>query len=68
MALKFFCDICEKECNDPEFVFDGTVMEIKEIFDLTQNKLNVPVQRKMEKKQIQICKGCYEKNLKSLLK
>jgi len=66
--LKFYCDICQKECNDPDFIFDATIMENKEVFDLTNPKINGASHKVPSKRQIQICRGCYEKNIKSLLK
>lgn len=66
--LRFFCDICHNECKDPEFIFDATIMETIDSYDLTSQKLNVQAQKKMEKRQIQICKTCYDKNIKTLIK
>lgn len=64
--MRFYCDVCEKELLDPEFVFDATIMENKEVFDIMDKTLTP--RKQMSKKQIQLCKECYEKNIKGLLK
>jgi len=61
--IKIFCDICEKEATDTDFVFEATLMQMK---TLATDPLS-PTQRP-EKRMIQICKGCYGKKIAKLLK
>lgn len=59
MALKIFCDICDEECKDKDFMFDAKIMQT--IYFLNENK-TVPQQRN-----IQICKKCYDKHFKKTI-
>jgi hypothetical protein len=63
MAIKIFCDICEKEALDPDFIFEATKLEsvisLDGVNDLTAKK-------RMDKKMIQICRGCYFTHLSKL--
>ena len=60
--------MCTKECNDPNFIFDATIMENKEVYDLVKNGLNSKPQRVVNKRQIHICNKCFKKNIEKLLK
>ena len=64
--IKFFCDCCQKEINNPDFMFEATLMEIKTGYDLINPKLNP--QKQMHKRLIQICKECFDKYFAKLLK
>ena len=57
------CDICGKECRDPDFMFEAEVIEVKTAIDsksLSQSKQAV-------KKMIQLCCDCYKKKIEPLL-
>lgn len=56
--IKFLCDICRNE-PEPDFLFDGTIFESKLPFDVE----NMQVQKKLTKRQIHICKKCFDKFL-----
>lgn len=62
--LKIYCDVCKQEVLDTDFVFEAKSAEVKD--DLTGGS---PVaQKQVEKKMIQICKECFDKHLRELLK
>lgn len=60
--IKRFCDQCEKECKEQDFRFDGVVIEIKTVSSLISG--NLQQQPKMEKKEIHLCRTCYDKKFK----
>ena len=64
MSFRIFCDICSEECKDNTFVFEATIMEMVGV-DIASKDFNP--QARMNKKQIQVCKACYEKNIKELI-
>jgi len=64
MAFKIFCDCCGEETKDLNFVFEATIMEMVGV-DIASKDFNP--QAKMSKKQVQVCKSCYEKSIKPLL-
>jgi hypothetical protein len=66
MAFKVYCDICEKEVKDKDFVFEATIAEVINGFDVLSKNLNPTKQ--MQKKMAQACRECYEKDIKPLLK
>jgi hypothetical protein len=66
--LRCFCDVCKKENTSLTFSFEATLMEVKEVFDLTQHNLNSKPQRTMNKRLIHVCEDCYKKNFEELLK
>lgn len=66
MALKIFCDVCGNEPKDTTFVFEAEIMEVRDIYSVTETNLNP--KKQMFKKQVQICKECYEKHIKPHLK
>lgn len=62
MAIKAFCDICEKEIDSKEavgFQFEATTSEI--VTDLKTG------QKTIKKDMVQVCKKCYNITLKHLL-
>ena len=65
MAFRIFCDVCGEECLDKTFVFEATIMEMVGV-DIASKDFNP--QARMQKKQVQVCKGCYEEHIKSHLK
>ena len=68
MALRCFCDVCGKENTSLTFSFEATLMEVKEVFDLTQLGLNSKPQRSVNKRLIHVCEDCYKDNFAELLK
>ena len=64
--IKAFCDACQAEINNPNFYCEGTVMEVKEGFDLTSKNLNA--QRQAQKRMFHLCQKCYNDNFAKLLK
>lgn len=64
--FKIICDICEKEVTDRDFVFEATIAEVINGYDVLSKNLNPTKQ--MQKKTTQVCRECYEKNIKPLLK
>ena len=65
MAFRIFCDVCSEECKDNTFVFEATIMEMVGV-DIASKDFNP--QARMQKKMAQVCKDCYEKSIKKLLK
>ena len=59
MAIRVFCDICGKEAKEQNFTFEATKQEI--IIDLITD------QKRLDKKLIQICKGCFNEHIAKLL-
>lgn len=68
MALKIFCDSkdCDKELNDLDFVFEGTIMEMRDSFDL--GNPNAGAKKQMMKRQIHFCRDCFKKHLMEEIK
>ena len=64
--FKIICDICEKEVTDKDFVFEATIAEMINGYDVLSKNLNQTKQ--MVKKTTQVCRACYEKNIKPHLK
>jgi hypothetical protein len=64
--IKYFCDVCGKEPKDTNFVFEATIAEMRDVYDVAGKNLNP--RKQMNKQMIQICRECYEKNIKKLLK
>jgi hypothetical protein len=62
--LKIICDVCSKEITDMEFMFEATIMEMRKSY----TGMEMKEVQKMDKKQVQVCRECYEKNIKNLLK
>jgi len=56
--IKHYCDKCNKEITDPDFRFEGILVELKQTLD---PKLNS--QSGMIKKSLHLCKDCYNKNI-----
>ena len=54
--IKRYCDKCKKEDNDTKFRFDGLAVEMKEIFHDGGG-----VQPMMDKREIHLCKECFDK-------
>ena len=63
--IKIICDVCKKEPNDKNFVFEATKAEIIETYDVLGADLNP--KKTMDKKMYQICRACFEKHFKKLL-
>lgn len=63
--FKIFCDVCSKEVVDRDFVFEATIAEVITGYDVLAKNLNATKQ--MQKKTAQVCRECYEKNIKPLL-
>jgi dihydroorotase len=62
--IKIICDICQKEPDDKDFVFEATKSEIVTSF----GGADMTPQQRMHKEMIQICKGCFYKHISKLLK
>ena len=56
--IKFLCDVCFKEPTE-DFLLDGTIFETKFPFDVE----NVTAQKRLTKRQIHICRVCFDKFL-----
>lgn len=62
--LKIFCDVCSKECDNKDFMFEAQLIQVNTILegnDLTPKK-------QPSKVVFNFCKDCYEKNIKPLFK
>ena len=60
--IRRFCDNCQEECKEQDFRFDGMIVEIKTISSLVSGSLQQ--QPRMEKKEIHLCRKCYDKKFK----
>jgi len=59
--IKFYCDVCGEELKDMDFIFEGTIMESKDVLNMSGKQMNTDKQ--MSKKQIQVCKKCFKDTL-----
>ena len=66
MAFKIICDCCEKEVTDKDFVFEATIAEMVNGYDVLSKNLNPT--KHMVKKTTQVCRDCYEEFIKPHLK
>ena len=62
--IKIYCDICGKEPEDKDFIFEATKAEMT--YSLIDK--DIPMQKTLHKELIQICKGCYYVHISKLLK
>lgn len=60
--IKIFCDICGKEPNDPDFMCEMQVNEVKTGID----SRSFASQKHLDKKLIQICRVCYDEKIAPL--
>lgn len=63
--LKIYCNICKTEIQDPEFLFEGAIMETFTGFDVTKQNLNP--QKQTKRQVVHICRECYDKHILKLL-
>ena len=63
--ITIICDICKQEIKNQDFMFDATVKELKDLLEVGNGGLNT--QKKLDVKNIQICKECYYKRINSLI-
>lgn len=63
--IRIYCDICQKEPSDKDFVFEATRVQMIDAYDVTGGNLNA--KKQMDKKMFQVCRACYEKHLQKLL-
>jgi hypothetical protein len=62
MAIKIFCDICGEEQDQYTFSCEMMVQEVVcDIQDLT------PMNKRLKKTQLQVCKKCYDANIANKL-
>lgn len=64
--VKIYCDICQKEPKDMDFVCEMTLAEVRDVYDVTSKNLNP--HKQMMKQQLQVCKECFTEKIKPLLK
>ena len=64
MTLKIFCNICQKELIDLDFMFEARWEEI--MVSLGGTEMTPTKQKRVQV--IHICKGCFYKHISKLLK